>query len=143
MSRWRHSSESVLIGVPINGPTGLLGRVDEIVIEGKTEVSLVGFTFLPTFSRGRLMIAGGGGPALMVRHSDYAERLTGCTPVSLCRDYESHRTNGTFAVQFAGSVDVRLASYVTTFGQFRAGIPIEDPGSGHLAVSAGFRFVIW
>ena len=46
------------------------------------------------------------------------------------------------AVQFGGSVDVRLASHVTTFGHFRAGIPTEDPGSGHYAVPAGFRFVI-
>ena len=142
MSRWRHSSESVRIGVPINGPAGLLGRVEEVKIESNTEVSMVGFTFLPTFSRGRITIAGGGGPALMIFRSDHAQRFTGCTAVSVCGDYESHRSNGTFAVQFAGSVDVRLASRVTTFGQFRAGIPAEDPGSGQFAVSGGFRFVI-
>ena len=142
MSRWRHTNESVRIGVPISGPTGLLGRVDEVSIESGTAVSMVGFSFLPTLSRGRVTIAGGGGPALMIFRSDYTQRFNGCTPVSLCSDYENHRSNGTFAVQFAGSVDVRLASHVTTFGQFRAGMPTEDPGSGHYAVSAGFRFVI-
>ena len=40
------------------------------------------------------------------------------------------------------AADIRLASHVTTFGQFRAGIPTEDPGSGHYAVSAGFRIVL-
>jgi hypothetical protein len=142
MSRWRHASESVRTGVPINGPAGLLGRVDEVKIESSTEVSMVGFTFLPTFSRGRVTIAGGGGPALMIVRSDHAQRFTGCTSVSVCGDYESHWSNGAFAVQFAGSVDVRLASRVTTFGQFRAGMPIEDPGSGQVAVSGGFRFVL-
>ena len=141
MSRWRHTNESVRIGGPISGPTGLLGRVD-VSIESGTAVSMVGFSFLPTLSRGRVTIAGGGGPALMIFRSDYTQRFSGCTPVSLFSDYENHRSNGTFAVQFAGSIDVRLASHVTTFGQFRAGIPTEDPGSGHYAVSAGFRFVI-
>ena len=142
MSRWRHTSGSVRVGVPISAPSGLLGRVDEVSIESGTAVSMVGFSFLATFSRRRITIAGGGGPALMIFHSDYTQRFSGCTPVSLCSDYENHRSNGAFAVQFAGSVDVRLASHVTTFGQFRAGIPIEDPGSGHYAVSAGFRFVL-
>jgi hypothetical protein len=132
----------VRVGVPITGPAGVLGRVEEVAIASGTEVSMLGFTFLPTFSRGRVTIAGGGGPALMIVRSDYAQRFTGCTPVGLCSDYENHRSNGTFAVQFVGSVDVRLASHVTTFGQFRAGIPTEDPGSGHVAVSAGFRFVL-
>ena len=142
LSRWRHSSESVSIGVPLTGPTGLLGRVDEVTVESGTEVSMVGFSFLPRFSSGRVTIAGGAGPALMIFRSDYAQRFIGCTPASLCGDSEIHRSNGTFAVQFTGSVDVRLASHVTTFGQFRAGIPTEDPGSGQFTVSGGFRFVI-
>ena len=142
VSRWRHTSESVRIGVAISGPSGLLGRADEVTIESGTAVSMVGFSFLPTFSRGRVTIAGGGGPALMIFRSDYAQRFSGCTPVGSCSDYENHRSNGTFAVQFAGSVDVRLASRVTTFGQFRAGIPTEDPGSGHVAATVGLRLVL-
>ena len=142
MSRWRHSSESVSIGVPLTGPTGLLGRVDEVIVESGTEVSMVGFSFLPRFSSGRVTIAGGGGPALMIFRSDYAQRFIGCTPASLCSDYENHRSNGTFAVQFVGSVDVRLASRLTTFVQVRAGIPTEDPGSGHVAASVGLRLVL-
>jgi hypothetical protein len=142
MSRWRHTSESVRTGVPISGPSGLLGRAEEVTIESGTAVSMVGFSFLPTLSRGRVTVAGGGGPALMIFRSEYAQRFGGCTPVTLCSDYENHRSNGTFAVQLAGSVDVRLAGRVTTFGQFRAGIPTDDPGSGHYAVSVGFRFVI-
>jgi hypothetical protein len=142
MSRWRHSNETVQLGVPITGPTGLLGRVDEVTIESGDTVSMVGFSFLPTFTGGRVTVTGGGGPAMMVFRRDYAQRFSGCTPVSVCSDSEIHRSNGTFAVQLASSVDVRLASRVTTFGQFRAGIPTEDPGSGHFAVSAGFRFVI-
>jgi hypothetical protein len=142
MSRWRHTTESVRTGVPISGPSGLLGRVEEVAIASGTEVSMLGFTFLPTFSRGRVTIAGGGGPALMIFHSDYTQRFSGCTPVSLCSDYENHRSNGTFAVQFVGSVDVRLASRLTTFVQVRAGIPTEDPGSGHVAATVGLRLVL-
>ena len=142
MSRWRHSSESVRTDVAISGPAGVLGRVDEVIVKSAAEVSMVGFSFLPTFSRGRVTIAGGGGPALMIFRSHSAQRYSGCTTVSICGEYGHDSSNGAFAVQFAGSVDVRLTSRLTTFGQFRAGIPPQDPGSGHFAVSAGFRFVI-
>jgi len=142
MSRWRHTSESVRVGVPINGPTGLLGRVDHVASQEGDSVSMVGFSFLPTLSRGRVTIAGGGGPALMIFRSHSAQRYSGCTTVSICGEYEHDSSNGAFAVQFAGSVDVRLASRVTTFGQVRAAIPPQDPGSGHVAVSAGFRLVL-
>src|SRR5262245_19883858 len=38
MSRWRHTTESVRVGVPISGPSGLLGRVEEVAIASGTEV---------------------------------------------------------------------------------------------------------
>jgi hypothetical protein len=113
-----------------------------VTIESGDTVSMVGFSFLPTFTRNRVTTTGGGGPAVMVFRRDYAQRFSGCTPVSLCSDSEIHRSNGTFAVQVAASADVRLASRVTAFGQFRAGIPTEDPGSGHFAATVGLRLVL-
>ena len=143
LSQWRHSSETLRTGVPLSGP-GPIGRIGEVAIEDRERVSMVGFTFQPTFSIGRATIAAGGGPAVMVFRSDYAQRLSGCDAgaAASCGTYETHYSNGTFAVALVGSIDVRLASRLTTFGQMRAGIPTEDPGSGHVAVSAGFRFVI-
>ena len=142
MSRWRHSDETVRINVPLMGPGGPVGRIGEMRLDSTVAVSMIGFTLLPAFSRGRVTVAGGGGPALMIFRSEYGQHYRDCDPPSACLDFERHSSNGTFAVQLASSVDVRLAARVTTFGQFRAGIPIEDPGSGHFAVSGGFRFLI-
>ena len=142
LSSWRHATDSVRTSVPVTGPTGTVGRIGKMILESGQTVSMVGFTFLPTLSRGRFTVAGGGGPAMMIFRSSYAQRLSDCTPVSLCFNTEGHRSNGTFAVQLAGSLDVRLASHVTTYGQFRAGIPTQDPGSGHFAATIGVRLVL-
>ena len=143
MSQWRHSIETVQTGVPLSGP-GLLGRIGEVAIEDRDRVSMVGFTFQPTFSIGRATVAAGGGPAMMIFRSDYAQRLSGCDAgaAASCGTYETHYSNGTFAVALGGSVDVRLASRLTTFVQVRAGIPTEDPGSGHVAATVGLRLVL-
>ena len=141
MSQWRHSTETVRSGVPLGGVPGQIG---EVAIEDRDRVSMVGFTFQPTFSIGRATVAGGGGPAVMVFRSDYAQRLSGCDAgaAAPCGTYETHYSNGTFAVVLGGSVDVRLASRLTTFVQVRAGIPTEDPGSGHVAATVGVRLVL-
>ena len=81
ISRWRHSSERVRTSVPLTGPTGSLGQIGEMTIESGQSVAMVGFTFLPTFSRGRFTVAAGGGPAMMIFRSDYAQRFSGCEPV--------------------------------------------------------------
>ena len=143
MSRWRHSDETVRTGVPLSGP-GVIGQVGELAIEDGDQVTMVGFSFEPTFSTGRVTIGAGGGPAMMIFRSDYVQRLNGCEPsnAASCGTFETHRTNGTFAVHFGGGVDVRLASRLTTFGQVRVGVPVEDPGSGHVAVSVGLRLVL-
>src|SRR5262245_46857483 len=65
MSRWRHTDETARIGVPLNGP-GVTGTVGELVIEDRDQVSMVGFSFEPTFSVGRVSVAAGGGPAVMI-----------------------------------------------------------------------------
>jgi hypothetical protein len=142
MSRWRHSTQSAQIDVPLSGP-GPIGRVGRIEIENGDQVSMVGFSFEPTFSTGRVTLAAGGGPAMMIFRSDYVQRLSGCDAAvaASCGTYETHRTNGTFAVQFGGAVDVRLAPRLTTFGQVRVGVPIEDPGSGQVAATVGVRLV--
>lgn len=142
LSRWRHSSDRVLTNMRSSGPGGSLGRIGEVTIESGESVAMAGLTFLSTFSRGRFTVAGGSGPAVMIFRSDYAQRFSGCDPVTACSNSEVHYTNGTFAVQLDGSVDVRLASRLTTFGQVRVGVPIEDPGSGHVAATVGLRLVL-
>ena len=140
MSRWRHANESVHSGVPLTGP----GSIGEIAIEDGDQVTMIGFSFEPTFSAGRVTFGGGGGPALMIFRSDYVQRVSGCEPSSAasCGTFATHRTTGTFAVHFGGGVDVRLAPRLTTFGQIRVGVPIDDPGSGHVAATVGVRLVI-
>ena len=142
-SQWRHSEDDIRTGVPLTGPNGPLGRIGTLTIEDRTYTDVFGFSFLPTFTAGAVTVAGGGGPALMVLRHDYAQRLSGCEPASLCRDYETQHTATTFAVALAGTVDVRLASRWLLFVQARGAIPTEDPGSGHLTTSAGVRFVLW
>ena len=143
MSQWRHSTETLRTGVPLTG-SGPIGRIGELAIEDSDRVSMVGFTFQPTFSIGRATVAAGGGPAVMVFRSDYAQRLSGCdaSAAASCGTYETHYSNGTFALALGGSVDVRLASRLSTFVQVRAGIPTDDPGSGHVAASVGLRLVL-
>src|SRR4029079_12864506 len=91
MSRWRHSTESVRTGVPLTGP-GSIGRIGEIAIEQGDRVSMVGFSFQPTFSSGRVSVAAGGGPAMMIFHSDYLQRLSGCDAAAAasCGSFDTH-----------------------------------------------------
>lgn len=143
ISRWRHTNETARIGVPLSGP-GAIGTVGELVIEDSDQVSMVGFSFQPTFSTGRVSIAAGGGPAVMIFRSDYVQRLSDCDAAiaASCGTFATSRTNGTFAVQFGGAVDVRLVSRLTAFGQVRVGVPIDDAGSGHVAGTVGVRLVL-
>jgi hypothetical protein len=141
-SQWRHTTKSVRTGLPVTGVNGPLGRIGQMMTDDQTLVDVAGVSFLPALTTGRLTVAGGGGPALMVLRHNYAQRFANCEPASLCRDYENQHTATTFAVALAGSVDVRLASWLTAFGQFRTAVPTEDPGSGHVAATAGVRVVI-
>ena len=142
-SRWRHATTTRQIGVPLSGP-GLIGRVGLVEIEDLTQVSTVGFSFQPTFSTGRVTVAAGGGPAMLIFRSDYRQRLSDCEPLiaASCGTFETNRSNGTFGVHFGGAVDVRLAPRLTAFGQVRLAVPTEDPGSGHLAATVGARLVL-
>ena len=143
MSRWRHSNRIVRTGLPLSGP-GLIGTVGEVVTEDRDQVSMVGFSFQPAFSIGRVSVAAGGGPAMMIFRSEYTQTLSGCEAAiaASCGTFASDRTNGTFAVQFGGAAHVRLASRLTAFGQVRAGMPIDDPGAGHVAATVGVRLVL-
>ena len=142
-SQWRHSEDDIRTGLPLTGPNGPLGRIGTLTIEDRTYTDVFGFSFLPTVTAGAVTVAGGGGPALMVLRHDYAQRLSGCEPASLCSDYETHHTGTSFAVTLAATVDVRLASRWLLFVQGRGALPTEDPGSGHITASAGVRFVLW
>jgi hypothetical protein len=142
-SRWRHSTSTRQIGVPLSGP-GLIGRVGLIEIEDLTQVSMAGFSFQPTFSTGRVTVAAGGGPAMMIFRSEYVQRLSDCDALvaASCGTYATDRSNGTFGVHLGGAVDVRLAPRLTAFGQMRLAVPTEDPGSGHIAATVGARLVL-
>jgi hypothetical protein len=141
LSQWRHATETIHTGATFTGPDGVIRRDVQVTIDEGTRVSVFGFSFLSMFTAGRVTVAGGGGPALMGIRRDYAQRYAGCEP-AVCRDFENHRRNDTFAVSVVGGVDVRLASRLSVFGQTRAAIPTEDPGSGHIAFTGGVRLVL-
>ena len=65
--------------MPLTGP-GAIGQIGELAIEDGDRVSMVGFSFEPTFSAGRVTVGAGGGPAMMIFRSDYVQRLNGCEP---------------------------------------------------------------
>ena len=143
-SQWRRSERKVYGGFPLTGPNGTVGRVAEVTTDQQTRVDVFGFSFLPAFTAGRVTVAGGGGPALMVFRNDFVQRLSGCeaTNPNLCVDHETHRTSNQFAVALVGTVDVRLARYLTVFGEVRSAVPTEDPGSGHITATGGIRLVV-
>jgi hypothetical protein len=117
---WRHRSSETF---------GLSGQRTEQ--QTTRTVRVIGVNFLGR-SRGRLSFYGGGGPGYWLHSSRFTQ-----TP-NVVNTFDS----SAFAVQGVGGFDAAITSRLIAFGQFQAVFPIEDPGIGHTAITAGLRFAL-
>lgn len=117
---WRHRSSETF---------GLPGQRTEQ--QTTRTVRVFGVNFLGR-TRGRLSFYGAGGPGYWVHTRRFTQ-----TP-NVVNTFDS----SAFAVQGVGGFDAAINSRFIVFGQFQAVFPIEDPGIGHTAITAGLRFAL-
>jgi hypothetical protein len=143
-STWRHSSESVQIGLPVQGPEGFIGTVGRLSQHTRHQTHAFGVSLMPTFSTGRVTVTAGGGASVMFFQRRFDQQFEDCVPSSMtCGSFSNAHTASDLGVHAVASVDVRLASHVVAFGQYRVIVPLRDPGSGHGAVVAGMRLAVY
>ena len=141
---WIHDRESLRLDLPIHGPSGVIGRIGRLVQRTEWRTWSLGVDVLPTFSRGRVRVWGGGGGAYVLFTRRSTSTLTDCTSTSpaACNGFESRHTSSSLAAQFAAGTDVSITDRVLVSGQYRLAVPFEDPGSGHAAVLGGVRVAL-
>jgi hypothetical protein len=144
LSRWWHRSSSESFDVLVHGPSGPLGRVERIAQETTRTVHVVGANVLGRASSGRLSLYGGGGPGYWLHERRFTQTATGCQPSvpQLCGTDENVFNSSALTVQGVAGVGVAIASRVSAFGEYQAVFPIEDPGIGHGAITAGIRVTL-
>lgn len=141
VAEWRHTDTSDHFDIPIQSPTGVIGRIGRISTTSTRTEWTTGVNILPTFRVGRVAVTGGGGGGYMILASRYKQTYTDCTSTDAtgCRDYQTSHGSGALTVQAVGGLDVTLTRHLVAFAQTRFVIPIDDPGYGHSAVVAGVR----
>ena len=138
--QWRKRDEDVRTNIPILGPTGPIGQIDRLVSENTYRTRIVGWSLLAK-SNGRAAVNGGGGVSYMFYSRESSSTAEGCMPATLCGTTSSGFDNGAFSAHLQTGVDVRVLPRLAVMGQFRLTVPIDDPGSGHGAFTAGARVV--
>jgi hypothetical protein len=144
LSEWRHSESSESRNIPLQNATGVIGTIGLLSQRSVRQQWSMGVNVLPTFSRGRVTVMGGGGGGVMLLAHRFKQALSDCVssaPVS-CSDYSTTHGAGSLTVQLAGGVDVTLTHRLAAFAQSRFVVPIEDPGAGHTAFTAGVRLTL-
>jgi len=142
--QWRHTEELVLFNVPLQGPSGLIGRADRLQQQTRLTMNAFEFNVLAGGRIGRARISGGGGAGVLAMRDVFSQRLEGCSePVpAICQgSNERSRTSTSFAFQGVGGVDIDITRLVAAYGIVRLAIPTRDVGSTELRVAAGVRLV--
>lgn len=144
VGEWRHTETSDYFDIPIQSPTGVIGRIGRLSATSTRTEWTTGVNILPTFSVGRVTVTGGGGGGYMLLTSRYKQTLTDCTTTAStgCRDHQTSHGSGALTVQVVGGLDVAVTRHVVAFAQTRFVVPINDPGYGHSSVVAGVRLAI-
>jgi hypothetical protein len=141
LDQWRHTTTSRRTNVPLLGPSGPIGHIDELTTETLDTMTAVGVNLLGTGTVGRVRISGGGGPGFLFYYDRHTTTLVGCSAPSpsICEG----RTNSdgflVFAAHGVADVDVALTRHVSAVGRVLMAVPVEDPGYGHLNATAGLR----
>jgi hypothetical protein len=74
----------------------------------------------------------------------FDQELEDCVPASMtCSSVSNTHSASDLGLHAVAGVDVRVASHVMAFGQYRVIVPIRDPGSGHAAFVAGVRLAVY
>ena len=68
LDQWRHTKTSRRTNVPLLGPSGPIGHIDELTTETLDSMTAVGVNLLGTGTVGRVRISGGGGPGKTTGH---------------------------------------------------------------------------
>ena len=141
VDQWRHTTTSRRTNVPLFGPSGVIGRIDELTSETLDTMTVVGVNLLGTGSVGRVRISGGGGPGFMVNYDRHITTLAGCSAPSPSICDGSTNSDGflAFTVQGVADVDVALTRSLSAIGRFMIAVPVEDPGYGHVNTTVGLR----
>jgi hypothetical protein len=139
--QWQRGHEQVRTDQTITGPNGPLGRVDRVEIRTDHTTRALGWSVLGRGTASRAIIHGGGGISYLAYTRDFTQTLTGCTPVTLCRDTRQTFENSSFAAQLQAGVDVAVSRYLAVTGQYRVILPVRDPAGGHSSVMGGIRVV--
>jgi hypothetical protein len=142
--QWRHTTERTFRNITLQGPNGVIGRVDEIRTEDTDTVTYAGLNLLGTGAIGRARISGGAGAGAMIFGSRFRQTLIGCTSSQpeTCGEFTSRHDNYGFGLQALGELDVSIVPTLSAFARFTLAGPIEDPGAGHTALVGGVRFNI-
>jgi hypothetical protein len=143
-SGWRHTTETVTTGLPLEGPGGRIGTIGELAERTTDQTLAFGASLLPTFDAGRATIVAGGGANVMTFQHRFEQSLSDCvatTPVN-CGSFANAHSASDIGAHVVAGVDVRLAARLIAFGQFRLLVPMRDPGSGHTAVVGGLRLAL-
>jgi hypothetical protein len=143
-NEWRHTAESVRVDLPIQGPTGVIGRIGRLSQRTQHTMQSVGVNVLPTMSRGRLTISAGGGGGFVLLQRHFTQMVSDCqsTGAGGCSSLDNRHTSSSLSVQGVVGVDVAITRRVLAFGQYRIVVPVDDAGSGHGAAVGGVRVVI-
>ena len=141
LDQWRHTTTSRRTDVPLLGPTGQIGHIDELATETLDSMTVVGVNLMGTGSVGRVRISAGGGPGLMVHYDRHTTTLVGCSAPSptTCNGGSNSDAGLVFTAQGVADVDVALTRHLSAIGRFMIVVPVEDPGFGHVNATAGLR----
>ncbi len=143
-STWRHSTETMRMGLPLQGPGGVIGTVGDLTQRSIYQTHTFGAGLLPTFSAGRASFVVGGGASVMFFQHRFEQQLQGCQGVTAttCGAFSNSHNSSDLGTHAVAGIDVRVAPRLVAFGQYRILVPVSDPGSGHAAVLAGVRLAL-
>ena len=143
-TEWRHDTESIQIGVPLQGPSGVIGSIGRLTQRTQYRTMAFGASLLPTFSTGRVTVAGGGGVDVMFFQRRFEQTLEDCVSATAvaCGNFSNTHSSSSLGAHLLAGVDVRIAPRLLAFGQFRMLVPVQDPGSGHTEVLGGVRLIV-
>lgn len=138
-SEWRHTETSTYTNIV----TGSANRIGRVVTETEYVARTAGFNVLLQHAVGRFGVWGGAGPGFMTLGHRYRYTASECQGIARCDTYTNDYSDGAFAVQGVAGFDVGLTSRIAAFGQYGFMIPTEDPGAGHVTLTAGVRVRLW
>ncbi len=140
---WRHATNQVTTNTVVQGPNGVLGRIDRVTQRTEYVRPGIGFNVLAAGTAGRVTYSAGGGPGVLLYQRRFSQSFEGCQGDFPCTNMENRFTSASFMLQATAGVDVAVAPRIAVYGAFHLAAPIEDVGAGQTAVLGGVRVRLW